>query len=147
MINKNYLGIVVALVLVGGGYYAGYKRGSTPQTITKTAEVKHVETDTHTVEKGVMIVTRPDGAKETRIESRETVKDQTVTKHLDTSVEVRPPRLWSAGIYTNVIPKSDSRSLMITLDRHVLENVSLGIYGRYSEGGQLEAGAGLRLDF
>lgn len=138
---------VLMLFIAGISFSLGYRTGSTPDSITITNETHKEKSKERTVERGVTVVERPDGTRETKIDSRESERTETRKEEKKIEIAETPRRNWSLGLYANALRPEGPDTLVVTLDRRVWENVSAGVYARYKMGGELEAGVGLRIEF
>lgn len=133
---KKYLSyIILGVVCFGAGWLT---KPSEKEVVTKFDE-KMVEN----VKRDQIIVTerKPDGTviRRREIKDRSEIKSQTELKQ---TVTVAKPQ-WSVGAYRDFLKPGYS----LTVDRRIIGNVFVGVYGQLSETGDTGAGVGLRIEF
>jgi hypothetical protein len=137
--------VAVASLVVG--FWAGYSSRK-PVTIIETKVVTVEREVERTTEKGITVVERPDGTVETRIEEREVARENDKKTSIDARSVSEPRPDWGVGLYASLAPRSEIPNVTLYLERRVIGDLSLGVYGRFSPMDQnLEAGVGLSYRF
>lgn len=144
---RNSYKWVAGIVIIGASYTAGWY--SKPVEVKREVEVVEVEkiverVKTETIE---VVTEKPDGTKVTRRETKEVAertKDKDERTNIQNETKQGTDEIWSVGLYKAA---GSTQSFTGTIDRKVLGNLSVGLYGRYEEGRGSEVGLGLRYSF
>lgn len=142
MIKKIVIGALLMLAAFGAGYMSKPAEVKTEiKEVTKWKVKEKIVRDVIEVE-----TKKPDGTVVTRRE----IKDRSTTKKSgkeksqskEQTINIRPQ--WSVGLYT--VPYGEQR-VITTIDRRIIGNLSVGVYGRLTRDFDNEVGVGLRFEF